>query len=178
MTVKFEMDGQVAIATLASPPMNFLTIDLIEAFGNAAQAALDANARAFLTLAEGDHFCAAADVVKMFVGRDLNFGRRLLAQAFAVTYKIERLPTSAGLRAQTRRRTDSCVSLRQGAHQHHRLQWRQRSGYLDHGGNAADVRHGRHAQRGKALRRSRPSQIPRGSRVQRPLSRTRSATSR
>ncbi len=92
MTVKFEMDGQVAIATLASPPMNLLTIDLIEAFGNAAQAALDANARAFLTLAEGDHFCAAADVVKMFVGRDSNFGRRMLAQAFAVTQMFERLP--------------------------------------------------------------------------------------
>ncbi len=66
MSVKFEMDGQVAIATLAAPPMNLLTIELIEAFGTAAQAALDANARAFLTLAEGDNFCAAADVVRMF----------------------------------------------------------------------------------------------------------------
>ena len=73
MSVKFKMDGQLAIATIASPPMKFLTIDLIEEFGNAAQAALDANARAFLTLAEGDHFCAAADVVKMFVGRELKF---------------------------------------------------------------------------------------------------------
>ena len=42
----------------------------IEAFGDAAQAALDANARAFLTLAEGDNFCAAADIVSRFLGED------------------------------------------------------------------------------------------------------------
>lgn len=80
MSVKFAMDGQLAIATFAAPPMNLLTIESIEAFGNAAQAALDANARAFLTLAEGDHFSAGADVVSNFVGRDSNFGRRMLAK--------------------------------------------------------------------------------------------------
>jgi enoyl-CoA hydratase/carnithine racemase len=92
MSVKFEMDGQVAIATFAAPPMNLLTDEAIEAFGDAAQAALDANARAFLTLAEGDHFCGGADVLSNFVGKDSNFGRRMLAKAFAITHKVEHLP--------------------------------------------------------------------------------------
>src|SRR5580704_849313 len=92
MSVKFAMDGQVAIATFAAPPMNLLTIETIEAFGDAAQAALDANARAFLTLAEGDNFCAAADIVSSFLGKDSNFARRMLAKAFAVVHKIEHLP--------------------------------------------------------------------------------------
>ena len=92
MSVRFEMDGQVAIATFAAPPMNLLTVEAIEAFGNAAQAALDANARAFLTLAEGDHFCAGADVLSNFVGKDSNFGRRMLANAFAIIHKVEHLP--------------------------------------------------------------------------------------
>ena len=92
MSVKFEMDGQVAIATFAAPPMNLLTIESIEAFGDAAQAALDANARAFLTMAEGDNFCAGADVLSNFVDKDLNFGRRMLAKAFAIVHKVERLP--------------------------------------------------------------------------------------
>jgi enoyl-CoA hydratase/carnithine racemase len=93
MSVMFEMDGQLAIATFAAPPINLLTIEAIEAFGNAAQAALDANARAFLTLAESDHFCAGADILSNFVGKDSNFGRRMLANAFAITQKIERWPS-------------------------------------------------------------------------------------
>ena len=92
MSVKFEMDGQLAIATFAAPPMNLLNTEIIEAFGNAAQMALDADARAFLTLAEGDHFCAGADVASEFVGKDSNFGRRMLAKAFAISQKFERLP--------------------------------------------------------------------------------------
>jgi Enoyl-CoA hydratase/isomerase len=92
ISVKFEKDGRVAIATFASRPMNLLTIELIEAFGDAAQAALDANARAFLTLAEGDHLCGGANVFSNFVGKDSNFGRQMLGQAFAVTRKVERLP--------------------------------------------------------------------------------------
>ena len=92
MSVKFAMDGQVAIARFAAPPMNLLTVEFIEAFGNAAQAALDANARAFVTLAEGDNFCGGADVVSNFVDKDSNFGRRMLAKAFAIVQKFERLP--------------------------------------------------------------------------------------
>jgi enoyl-CoA hydratase/carnithine racemase len=49
-------------------------------------------ARAFLTLAEGGHFCGGADVVSNFVGKNSNFGRRTLAKAFAITQKVERLP--------------------------------------------------------------------------------------
>jgi enoyl-CoA hydratase/carnithine racemase len=76
-----------------------------------------------------------------------------------------------GLRPQARRRSDDRLSLCQGAHQHHGLQRRQCGGSADDGGNAADLRHGRHARRDKALRRGRPSHVPRWPPVQGPLSR-------
>jgi enoyl-CoA hydratase/carnithine racemase len=44
------------------------------------------------TFAEGDNFCAGADVLSNFVGKDSNFGRRMIAKAFAITHKLERLP--------------------------------------------------------------------------------------
>ena len=99
MSVRFEMDGQVAIATFAAPPMNLLTVESIEAFGNAAQAALDANARAFLTLAEGDHFCAGADVPSNFVGRDRTSVGGCSPKAFAITQKVERCPSPRSSRS-------------------------------------------------------------------------------
>ena len=43
-------------------------------------------------MAEGDHFCAGADVLSNFVGKDSNFGRWMVAKAFAITHKLERLP--------------------------------------------------------------------------------------
>src|SRR5260370_25358020 len=92
MTLKFEMDAQLAVGRIAEPAMNLRTMEAIEAFGDAAKAALDANARAFLTLAEGDHFCAGADVLSNFVDKDSNFGRRMLAKAFAIIHKVEHLP--------------------------------------------------------------------------------------
>jgi hypothetical protein len=53
--------------------MNRLTIESIEAFGNAAQAALDANARAFLTLAEGENFCPRGGRAAQFRWQRLEF---------------------------------------------------------------------------------------------------------
>lgn len=92
MTVKFEMDGALAIATFSDPPMNLFALEGLEGFEAAINSALDAKARAFLTLAEGDHFCAGADVVRNFVGSNGAQGRRGLSRALAVLQRFEQLP--------------------------------------------------------------------------------------
>lgn len=92
MPVTFEMDGPLAIATFRNPPMNTLTDEALDGFADAMQAALNAKARAFLTLAEGEHFCAGADVISNFEKKDSNAGRRKLARVYAIVQNFERLP--------------------------------------------------------------------------------------
>lgn len=92
MTVAFEMDGPLAIITFRGPPMNLLTEAAMAGFADGVHAALDQGARALLTLAEGEHFSAGADVVANFRGRDAGFGRRKLARSFATLQFVERLP--------------------------------------------------------------------------------------
>ena len=92
MPTEFAMDGALAVLTFRNPPMNLLTQDAMDGFAAGVQAALDQGARALLTLAEGEHFCAGADVVANFRGRDSGFGRRRLARSFAMLQFVERLP--------------------------------------------------------------------------------------
>ena len=47
MTVKFEMDGPLAIATISDPPMNLLTAESLTDLEAAMEKALEAKARAF-----------------------------------------------------------------------------------------------------------------------------------
>ena len=70
MTVKFEMDGPLAIATISDPPMNLLTAESLTDLEAAMEKALEAKARAFLTLAEGDHFCRGVNVPENFPGQE------------------------------------------------------------------------------------------------------------
>ena len=92
MTVKFAMEGAVAVATFSAPPMNLFTLAALEGFEAAMNAALAEKARAFLTLAEGDHFCAGADVVGNFLGVDSNGGRRSISRGLAVLQRFEQMP--------------------------------------------------------------------------------------
>jgi len=92
MTVKFEMDGPLAIATFSDPPMNLLTAESLTGLEAAMEKALEAKARAFLTLAEGDHFCRGANVPENFLGKNANDGRRLLNQGVSFIQRFERLP--------------------------------------------------------------------------------------
>ncbi|MBZ5794544.1 enoyl-CoA hydratase/isomerase family protein [Burkholderia contaminans] len=92
MTVKFEMDGPLAIATFADAPLNLLGDSAFAGFEDAIQKAIEHKARAFLTLAEGEHFCAGANVNENFVGKTSNDGRRLMNRMFAMTQRFERLP--------------------------------------------------------------------------------------
>lgn len=92
MTVKFEMDGPLAIATFSDGPMNLLTFQSFRGLMDAVDQAIENKARAFLTLAEGDHFCAGAHITENFVGQDANFARRLLNRSIPDMQRFENLP--------------------------------------------------------------------------------------
>jgi enoyl-CoA hydratase/carnithine racemase len=92
MTVKFEMDGPLAIAAFSAPPMNLLTMQILAEFEEAMEKALQNKARAFLTVAEGDHFCRGADVLINFQDKNGNDGRRMLNQGVSFIQRFERLP--------------------------------------------------------------------------------------
>lgn len=92
MSVDLAMDGPLGIITFRSPPMNLLTEVSMNGFTSAVEAAVAEGARALLTQAEGDHFCAGADVVANFRGRDSTFARRRLARSFSILQYVERLP--------------------------------------------------------------------------------------
>lgn len=92
MTVKFEMDGPLAIATFCDGPMNLLTNTSFRSLMSAVEQALQAKARALLTLAEGEHFCAGAHIVENFLGQDANFARRQLNGWIPDLQRLENLP--------------------------------------------------------------------------------------
>ncbi|MED7666669.1 enoyl-CoA hydratase/isomerase family protein [Pseudomonas moraviensis subsp. stanleyae] len=92
MTVKFEMDGPLAIATFSDGPMNLLTFQSFRGLMDAVDQAIENKARAFLTLAEGDHFCAGAHITENFVGQDANFARRMLNRSIPEMQRFENLP--------------------------------------------------------------------------------------
>jgi len=92
MTVKFQMDGPLAIATFSDPPMNQLTPNSLTDLEYAMEKALAAKARAFLTRAEGDHFCRGAKVLENFLDKNGNDARRMLSQGVSFIQRFERLP--------------------------------------------------------------------------------------
>jgi enoyl-CoA hydratase/carnithine racemase len=86
------MDGPLAIATFNDPPLNLLTAESLSDLEAAMGKALEAHARAFLTLAAGDNFCGGANVPENFLGKNANDGRRLLNQGVSFIQRFERLP--------------------------------------------------------------------------------------
>jgi len=92
MSVKFEMDGPLAIATFNAPPLNLLNEEAFAGFEDAIDKAVAEKARAFLTLAAGDHFCAGAHVTENFGKRTGSEGHRMINRSFATIQRFERLP--------------------------------------------------------------------------------------
>ncbi|KVQ18851.1 hypothetical protein WL99_12015 [Burkholderia cepacia] len=92
MGVTFEMDDALAIVTFDDPPLNLMGEAAIAGFEEAVVLAVENKARALLTLAKGDHFCAGAHVIENFLDADANKGRRLINRMFATTQRFERLP--------------------------------------------------------------------------------------
>ena len=59
--VRLELDGAVAVVTMAKPPHNLLNGEFIDALIAAYERAADAGGRAILLRSEMKHFCAGAD---------------------------------------------------------------------------------------------------------------------
>jgi len=92
MTVKFVMDGPLAIVTFCGDSKNLLTFETFHELMGAVDQAIDHKARALLTLTEGDHFSAGAHVTECFLGQDSNSARRTLHRSIAEMQRFENLP--------------------------------------------------------------------------------------
>ena len=60
--IRVDMDGAVAVVTMAKPPHNLINGAFIEALIEAFEGAADAGGRAILLRSDMKHFCAGADV--------------------------------------------------------------------------------------------------------------------
>jgi enoyl-CoA hydratase/carnithine racemase len=66
--VRFELDGEVGIITLADPPLNLFSLELIDGLDAAQREAEAASVRALLFRADGENFTAGAKVDDVFQG--------------------------------------------------------------------------------------------------------------
>ena len=66
--VRFERDGGWGIITIANPPLNLFSMDLIAELGEATAEAQGSSIRALLLRAEGHNFTAGAQVDDVFQG--------------------------------------------------------------------------------------------------------------
>jgi enoyl-CoA hydratase/carnithine racemase len=89
--VTFAQDGDLGVVTLNSPPLNLVGLDLARDGATALEEAAAAPIRALLLRAEGEQFCAGADV-RMFAGRTAETGAELVAGFQPIVQGLERLP--------------------------------------------------------------------------------------
>lgn len=89
--VRFETDGDLGLLTVANPPLNLMSEQLIADFEDAVNAASAAPIRAVLISAEGPHFMGGADV-HVFHERTAAQGRALFSRALPVFARLEELP--------------------------------------------------------------------------------------
>ena len=91
-TVRFDRDGDVGIITLADPPLNLVSPEMMNALDDAVAQAHDSDVRAVLVQAEGDAFSAGANVDSMFQGRSARSAQALISAAGRATMHAEQLP--------------------------------------------------------------------------------------
>ncbi len=89
--VHFETSGQLGILTLANPPLNLLSGELLEDFGAAVNEAKRVSLRALLVRAEGKIFSAGADV-SAFKGKTEGGVRDSFAAHQRMIAEFEALP--------------------------------------------------------------------------------------
>jgi enoyl-CoA hydratase/carnithine racemase len=89
--VKFEVSDSLGILTLANPPLNLFTIELIEDLRAAVTEAQRAPLRALLLRAEGKIFSGGADV-SVFKGISAIDARRLFTSHLQLIADLEELP--------------------------------------------------------------------------------------
>lgn len=89
--VRFEVSDSLGILTLANPPLNLLSEELIEDLRAAVSAVKQAPLRALLLRAEGKVFCAGADV-SAFKGKTGSDARQRFTTHLRMIADLEELP--------------------------------------------------------------------------------------
>lgn len=92
MSIKLVMDGPLAVVTFQGDPRNLLTFDSFHELMQVVDQAIEQKARALLTLVDGEHFSAGANVTECFLGQDSHSFRRTLQRAIPVMQRFENLP--------------------------------------------------------------------------------------
>ena len=90
--VSFETDGAVGIITIANPPLNLFSMEVIEELDEATVHAEQAPIRSLLLRAAGEHFSAGAQVDDVFQGLSPEQARERLEGFRELMQRSERLP--------------------------------------------------------------------------------------
>lgn len=91
VAVKVDMVDDVAVVTMANPPANLFTWELLRAVLDAVRRAESDGARALVLRSEGPVFCGGVDV-SLFRGTSPADARNLLAEGFELVAAIEQAP--------------------------------------------------------------------------------------
>ena len=97
--VRFEVDGPVAVITLDRPPVNALSLELVDAIGDAVDRASSDDIRAVVVTGE-PHFAAGADIKAFHAALEQGTSHELGGELSAVLDRLEALakPTIAAVR--------------------------------------------------------------------------------
>lgn len=90
--VRLERDGAVAIVTVADPPLNLVSPELVDGLETTIAELEASPPRALLLRAEGENFSAGANVGTMFQGLSEAQAHALLSRVGALLARYERLP--------------------------------------------------------------------------------------
>jgi enoyl-CoA hydratase/carnithine racemase len=90
--VTFEREGDVGVITLADPPLNLFSMELIEELDAATTEAEASQVRALLVRAEGENFSAGAQVDDVFQGLSAEQAEERLVGFKEMMRSSERLP--------------------------------------------------------------------------------------
>jgi enoyl-CoA hydratase/carnithine racemase len=89
--VRFEVFGGLGLISLANPPLNLFSMELIEDLRAAVTEAMKAPLRALIVRAEGKVFSGGADV-SVFKGRTSSEARKLFTSQLRLIADLEELP--------------------------------------------------------------------------------------
>ena len=97
--VGYDVDGPVAVITLDRPPVNAISVELVEAIGRAVDRAAGDDVRA-VVVTGAPHFAAGADIKQFHAGFGAGTGHELGNSLSAVVSRLEALakPTIAAVR--------------------------------------------------------------------------------
>ena len=89
--IRFEVDGNVGVITLDSPPMNLFDTEVVEGLESALDEAARSAARALIVRAEGQVFTAGVDV-HVFDGLTSSDAHEFAGRLIRLAHAVEELP--------------------------------------------------------------------------------------